>query len=256
MLSSKKGDIVLENIGGNGIVTGRGLTRAGPLSSRESVGFVINISVPYQAWAGSMLIKPGGWIFQTRRTEMSVTTTDVKEATCSKCDHTWIVRSKEDMKCPECRRKRSTVESKSKTRCLCIKCHHVWITDWISRKAEDKVCPKCGARDEDKKKAISTDTVTEYTCGSCGDVWISDKFLNKDEEYCKKCGCGREKSMEARIKKDFEKNRVKSYGMSSYRGHPQHWDDDLKEWVPSKEEIDAKIAAGIFKPERPLIAIL
>jgi hypothetical protein len=184
-----------------------------------------------------------------------ITTKDVQEAHCDRCGHDWIIRSKKDKACPECRRKRSKVTSKLKTRCLCISCHHVWIVDMLS---DIGACSKCGAKNEEgKKKAISTDSVTEYTCGSCGNVWIGKGFgLDKDEGYCKQCGCGREEAWAAKMKEERDKHRVRHFGLSSYKGHPQHQNPDTGEWEPSKEEIDAKIAAGIWTPPAPLITIL
>ena len=190
-----------------------------------------------------------------------IETRNVEEATCSVCGTTWIRRDEASQACPECRRKSSEVTKTLKNRHLCICCHHVWMKDSL---VVDTFCPKCNKVNEENKRVVTYDRVSVYTCGACGNEWVEDAFnfeLGKDglgnsiflskAIYCQKCGCGREEALEEKRKHD-DKSRKRSMrggGYSSYRGHTQTTDLDTGEWTPSKEEIDARIAAGIWKDE-------
>jgi hypothetical protein len=177
---------------------------------------------------------------------MSITTIPVEEAHCHICGHTWIIRDPKDQECPECRRRSSKVTHGWKHRCLCIQCHTVWMRDYKSDEPEQ--CPKCQLTNvEGKKKNISTDIVNEYVCGSCDNIWISDIMANKGDQYCKKCGCGREDALKTKTEEEQKNRRMYGGGWTSYRGHAQSINPATGEWEPSKEEIDAKIAVGILR---------
>jgi hypothetical protein len=192
---------------------------------------------------------------------MSVIITKVEEVKCNACGHVWIVRDG-NHECPECRRRVSEVTSVRKNRHLCIACHHVWMTDAL---IDGTFCPKCGESNEEGKKVIARDSVLVYTCGACGNEWIEENLfeLGKDDYgsptllhkavYCGKCGCGREKALEEKRKKDEQSRRrqTRGYGYTIYRGHTQTTHPDTGKLSPSKEEIDARIAAGIWKDESP-----
>jgi hypothetical protein len=184
---------------------------------------------------------------------MSITTKGVEEAHCDICKHTWIIHDDSERACPECRRRGSKITHGWKHRFLCIPCRTVWITDY--KAGDPEQCPKCKATNEEgKKKAITSDIVNEYACGSCGNVWIGDMIANAEEEYCRKCGCGREEAMEAERnrKRKEERRRMGGGGWTSYRGHTQSRNPETGEYEPSKEEIDAKIATGIWKEPSPM----
>jgi hypothetical protein len=197
---------------------------------------------------------------------MSITTVSVEEAHCYICGHDWIIRNPEDRECPECRRRESKITSVRKNRNLCLSCHHIWFTEWL---CYDEECPKCHTKNEDHKKAICFDPIQVFICGSCGNEWTQDglglewedtqivfgnKALVPKLNYCQKCGCGREEALKERSDALTKARRRQQhgFGISSYRGHTQHIDSETGEWVPSKEEIDAKIATGIWEEHKPL----
>lgn len=191
---------------------------------------------------------------------MTITKTPVEEVTCDVCGHVWIVRDG-NYECPECKRRSSEITETRKNRHLCTSCHHVWMTDSLSF---DTFCPKCGQANEENKKVITYDPVSVYTCGACDNEWVKDIFNPQwdtdlsgntyfvhEAIYCKKCGCGKEEALETKRKKDEQSRRRQTHGYTytSYRGHTQVTDPDTGLLTPSKEEIDARIAVGIWKDE-------
>lgn len=186
---------------------------------------------------------------------MGVSTKTVEEACCDVCKHTWIIHEGGSRDCPECKRRASTITRGWKRRHLCIPCHTVWLADY--RSEEELECPKCKSHNEGgTAKNIVTDVVNSYSCGSCGNTWIRDDIADPREyvPVCNKCGCGQEEAWSAEIAKHFKAKPRYSVVWSSYRGHAQKRNPDTGEMEPSKEEIDARIATGIWKehiPPRP-----
>jgi hypothetical protein len=146
-----------------------------------------------------------------RKNNMTITTIPIEEAHCHICGHTWIIHNSEDRECPECRRRESEVTSSIKNRHLCIACHHVWMTGAL---IYDTFCRKCGKANEEGNKIVARDSVSAYTCGACGNEWVEESLFEESKDvygsptflhkaiYCPRCGCGREKALEEKRKKD------------------------------------------------------
>lgn len=189
---------------------------------------------------------------------MSITKKPVEEITCDICGHVWIVRDG-NYECPECKRRVSKVTETRKNRHLCISCHHIWFT---RNDVYDTFCSQCGKANEEGKKVIARDIVSVFICGACGNEWIKgdsnlewetdfsgNRYLVHEAIYCHKCGCGKEEALEKKRKKDEQSRKRSNRGSTytSYRGHAQMTDPDTGLLTPSEEEIDARIAVGIWK---------